>query len=120
MLVRELFISSCVPRRSYSQKGFSITAEDLTDAVSKYLTVASDTITGWANLGAAMAGLKTSPETRWASPLDVKSAVEKAFSEKFGAKEAAKPKAKVRHVYESMKFMALNVGGLIGTQKRAC
>lgn len=34
------------------------------------------------------------PELRWASPLDIKNAVEKAFSDKFGAKEAAPPKGK--------------------------
>lgn len=76
--------------------GFTITADGLSDAVSKYLSSSADAILGWTNLGAAITGLKSLPDLRWASPLDLKNAVEKAFSEKFGAKEAAKPKAKVR------------------------
>ena len=38
--------------------------------------------------------MKNSPELRWANPLEVKTAVEKVFLDKFGPKETAKPKAK--------------------------
>lgn len=56
--------------------------------------VASSALAGWNNLGQAIGGLK-STDLRWASPLELKNAVEAAFLEKFGAKEAAKPKGKV-------------------------
>ena len=78
---------------SYPSSGFTITPAEIAAQVSSYITTAA--VTSWANLGAVIGGLKTSPELRWASPLDVKNAVEAAFTEKFGAKEAAKPKGKV-------------------------
>lgn len=56
--------------------------------------VTSSALAGWNNLGQAIGGLK-STDLRWASPLELKNAVEAAFLEKFGAKEAAKPKGKV-------------------------
>ncbi|KAI0751547.1 glutaminyl-tRNA synthetase [Daedaleopsis nitida] len=71
--------------------GFSITPEELLVRVKDYL--ASSAYTGWNNLGAAIGGLKGT-DLRWANALELKSAVEKAFVEKFGAKEAAKPKGK--------------------------
>ncbi|KAH8106027.1 glutaminyl-tRNA synthetase [Cristinia sonorae] len=72
--------------------GFSITPTELAAQVSAYIT--SSAASGWANLGAIIGGLKNSAELRWANPLDVKNAVEAAFTDKFGAKETAKPKAK--------------------------
>lgn len=72
--------------------GFSITAEELASQVAQF--VASSTATGWANLGAVISGLRNSAELRWANPLEVKNTVEAAFVEKFGVKEAAKPKGK--------------------------
>jgi len=39
--------------------------------------------------------VKGTPELRWASPLEVKNAVERAFTKTFGAKETAKSKGKV-------------------------
>lgn len=74
--------------------GYSITPTELAAQVSAYIT--SSAASGWANLGAVIGGLKNSPETRWASPLEVKNAVETAFLEKFGTKTAAPPKGKVR------------------------
>ncbi len=56
--------------------------------------VASSTVVGWANLGAAIGSLKGT-DLRWANPLELKNAVEAAFVEKFGVKETAKPKGKV-------------------------
>ena len=72
--------------------GFGITAEDLLVRVKEYVSAA--TFTGWNNLGAAISGLK-STDLRWANALELKKAVEGAFTEKFGVKEAAKPKGKV-------------------------
>ncbi|KAF5387730.1 hypothetical protein D9615_000557 [Tricholomella constricta] len=72
--------------------GFSITPVELYDRVTRYIT--SNAVTGWANLGAVIGALKTTPELRWASPLDVKNAVERSFTESFGAKETVKPKGK--------------------------
>ena len=72
--------------------GFSVTAEELLVRVKDY--VSASTFTGWNNLGAAIGGLK-STELRWANALELKKAVEQSFLEKFGPKEAAKPKGKV-------------------------
>ena len=72
--------------------GFSVTAEELLARVKEY--VSASTFTGWNNLGAAIGGLK-STELRWANALELKKAVEQSFLEKFGPKEAAKPKGKV-------------------------
>ncbi|CCM05577.1 uncharacterized protein FIBRA_07804 [Fibroporia radiculosa] len=71
--------------------GFTITAEQLSARVVEY--VASSAASGWSNLGAIIGSLK-STELRWANPLDLKNAVERAFTEKFGPKEAAKGKGK--------------------------
>lgn len=94
--------------------GFTITPAEIAAAVSNYITTAA--VTGWANLGAVIGGLKTSPELRWASPLDVKNAVETAFTEKFGTKEAAKPKGKVNPYYENNAVFTKSLV-VIGTQK---
>jgi glutaminyl-tRNA synthetase len=55
----------------------------------------SNAIEGWANFSSAVSGIKNVPELRWASPLDLKNSVEKAFTTNFGPKGAARPKAKV-------------------------
>lgn len=59
--------------------------------------IRENAITGWPNLGSVISGVKASPSLRWANPLEVKNAVEKAFTETFGTKESAKPKAKVSY-----------------------
>lgn len=74
--------------------GVSITPEELNVRVTEYIQ--SNAVAGWVSLGAVISALRASPELRWANPLDVKNAVEKGFTEVFGAKEAAKPKGKVR------------------------
>jgi len=58
-------------------------------------------VTGWANLGATISGLKNSPELRWANPLEVKNRVERVFTDTFGTKGQAKPQGKV----SSMEFL---------------
>lgn len=72
--------------------GFSITSEELFNTVTSYIR--ENAVTGWPNLGSVISGVKASPALRWANPLEIKNAVEKAFTETFGVKEAAKPKAK--------------------------
>ena len=57
--------------------------------------LASNDIAGWPSLGPVVSVLKNTPELRWANPLDVKNAVDKAFVVKFGPKESAKLKVKV-------------------------
>jgi glutaminyl-tRNA synthetase len=47
-------------------------------------------------MGAAITALRNTPALRWANPLEVKNAVEVALADRFGAKEMAKPKTKVR------------------------
>ncbi|KAF9821284.1 hypothetical protein IEO21_00892 [Rhodonia placenta] len=71
--------------------GFSITPEELVAQVADY--VSSSAATGWANLGTVIGGLKGT-DLRWANALELKNAAERAFIEKFGPKEAAKPKGK--------------------------
>ncbi|KAI0677047.1 glutaminyl-tRNA synthetase [Trametes maxima] len=71
--------------------GFSITVDELAARVRNF--VETSAFTGWNNLGAAIGGLKGT-DLRWANPLELKTAVEKSFVEKFGAKETAKPKGK--------------------------
>ena len=62
--------------------------------VTEYMT--SNAVAGWANLSSVITGVKKTPELQWANPLELKNVVEKAFTEAFGAKEAARPKGKVR------------------------
>ncbi|PSR74976.1 hypothetical protein PHLCEN_2v9390 [Hermanssonia centrifuga] len=71
--------------------GFTISPTELASQVTSY--VASSAASGWANLGATIGALKNT-DLRWAHPLELKNAVESAFTEKFGVKEAAKPKTK--------------------------
>lgn len=72
--------------------GFSITPTELLAHINIYIT--TNTVPGWASLGPVISGLKSTPELRWANPLEVKNAVEKAFKDNFGPKEDAKPKGK--------------------------
>jgi glutaminyl-tRNA synthetase len=72
--------------------GFVISPTELLAQINKYIT--TNTIPGWASLGPVISALKSTPELRWANPLEVKNAVEKAFIDNFGPKEAAKPKGK--------------------------
>jgi hypothetical protein len=54
-----------------------------------------------------MNGLKSIPDLRWASPLEMKNATERVFAEKFGAKGSAAPKAKVCEIPYSYCHRAL-------------
>lgn len=79
---------------AHATAGFSITLEELRSYILTYIT--TNSVLGWANLGPTINALKGTPELRWASPLDVKTAVDAVFLDTFGPKEATKPKAKVR------------------------
>ncbi|PPQ77709.1 hypothetical protein CVT25_011144 [Psilocybe cyanescens] len=72
--------------------GFFISPEELYAQVNDYVT--TNNTTSWASLGTVINALKASPSLRWANALDVKKTVDKVFLDKFGAKEAAKPKVK--------------------------
>ncbi|KAI6047479.1 glutaminyl-tRNA synthetase [Pisolithus marmoratus] len=72
--------------------GFTITGAQLEDHVKQY--VDANNASNWSYLGAVIGGVKNIPALRWASPLDVKNAAERVFTEKFGPKEGARPKAK--------------------------
>ncbi|KAL1739011.1 tRNA synthetases class I, catalytic domain-containing protein, partial [Schizophyllum fasciatum] len=72
--------------------GFSITPEDLYKHIAEIAEPSASK--GWAGLGSVISAAKAVPSLRWANPLEVKATVEKLFLEKFGPKEAAKPKAK--------------------------
>ncbi|KAJ2931698.1 hypothetical protein H1R20_g5399, partial [Candolleomyces eurysporus] len=72
--------------------GFSIEPAQIVEHVKSYLT--SNAVSGWANLGATITAVKSISEVRWASPVEIKNAVESVFLEKFGSKQAAPPKSK--------------------------
>ncbi|KAL1760102.1 tRNA synthetases class I, catalytic domain-containing protein [Schizophyllum commune] len=72
--------------------GFSITPEELYKQIAEIAEPSASK--GWAGLGAVISAAKAVPSLRWANALEVKATVEKLFLEKFGPKEAAKPKAK--------------------------
>ena len=86
--------------RHYLCLDFSIAPKELHAIVEAY--VASNDVAGWPSLGPVVSALKNSPELRWANPLDVKNAVDKAFTAKFGPKESAKSKAKVSRYFSSL------------------
>ncbi|KDQ64320.1 hypothetical protein JAAARDRAFT_27948 [Jaapia argillacea MUCL 33604] len=88
--------------------GFSMTPEQLAVRIKEY--VSSSAIAGWANLGAAIGGIKNIPDLRWANPLDVKNTVEQTFLEKFGPRETGKPKAKEPKKVDSSKPSPLPSG----------
>jgi glutaminyl-tRNA synthetase len=74
--------------------GFSIEPAQIVAHVKTYLT-SNPSVTSWANLGATISGVKSAAEVRWASPVEIKNAVEKVFLETFGPKQAVQPKSKV-------------------------
>jgi len=78
-------------------KGFSITQEALSNAVSEYVN--SPAVSGWTGMGAAITALRNTPGLRWVNPLEIKNAVESALTDRFGAKGEAKPKGKVSFAF---------------------
>ncbi|KAL5527371.1 hypothetical protein ACEPAG_6162 [Sanghuangporus baumii] len=70
--------------------GYNITAEELFSKIDAYISAAA--LSGWENLSATISALKSSPELRWANPLELKNAVEKVFTNTFGEKAAVKAK----------------------------
>ncbi|THV08374.1 glutaminyl-tRNA synthetase [Dendrothele bispora CBS 962.96] len=95
--------------------GFSITPEELFSQVTSYMS--SNAVAGWNNLGATMGGVKAIPSLRWASPLEIKNAVEKAFLDAFGPKQAPQPKAKEPKGAKPAKATASTSSEPIPTQK---
>ena len=78
---------------TFFTSGFNITAEELYARVTEHMGTAS--VAGWASLGTVIRALKSTPDLRWANPLELKNTVERAFTDMFGTKESAKPKTKV-------------------------
>ena len=95
--------------------GFSITADELSDKVKSYM--GSVTLAGWSNLSSTISSLKATPELRWANPVELKNAVEKAFTAAFGEKTAIKAKGNVRLTTHQISKAYINIFlHSIGTQ----
>lgn len=73
--------------------GLNLSAEEVALRVKQYLE--GEAPQGWSSLSKIINAAKSTPALRWANPLEVKAAADKWFEETFGAKELAKPKAKV-------------------------
>ena len=85
-----------------------VTPEQVHQSVADYVeSNLSDLSAGWTHLSSVLSSVKNTPTLRWANTLDVKTAVERIFTEKFGPKEAAKPKTKVSFHLESNDKRAL-------------
>jgi hypothetical protein len=76
----------------YSSEGFTITPEQVYEHAKSSMSAASS----WASLGAVISAAKSLPELRWASPLEVKNAVEKVFTETFGPKGTTSKAPKIK------------------------
>jgi glutaminyl-tRNA synthetase len=63
-------------------------------------------VSGWSSLGPVISALKSTPELKWANPLDIKNATDKIFLVKFGPKESSKAKGKVSPMFadESLSY----------------
>ena len=85
-------MGSVNPLIRHENVGFSITLEELHTRATSY--IATNAISGWQSLSSVIGGLKNTPDLRWASPLDLKNAVESAFVGVFGSKEEALAKLK--------------------------
>ena len=72
--------------------GFSITPEELYARATSYIS--ANAVSGWSSLSSVIGGLKNAPDLRWASPLELKNTVEKAFVDTFGSKDEALAKLK--------------------------
>ncbi|KAG7449026.1 glutaminyl-tRNA synthetase [Guyanagaster necrorhizus] len=72
--------------------GYSISPEEVYDKVLAY--VKDNVVAGWSCLGSVISAIRSTPELRWATPVEVKNAVEKVFTAKFGPKESFKGKGK--------------------------
>jgi glutaminyl-tRNA synthetase len=82
-----------------SSPGFSTTPEELDARVRAYLdspTNADQVNAGWSAISRVTGTMRQSDSLRWVAPLDLKSAVEKAYTERFGTKEEATKKAKAQ------------------------
>ncbi|KAG8883463.1 hypothetical protein FRB97_006591 [Tulasnella sp. 331] len=73
--------------------GVNLSIEEVSTRVKTYFD--GQNVDSWAGLMTFINSAKATPELRWASPLEVKTATERLFTEKFGPKETGgKPKAK--------------------------
>ncbi|KAN0064519.1 Glutaminyl-tRNA synthetase [Thecaphora frezii] len=75
----------------------TITPEQCRAAVDAYIAANQadiDAVEGWPKLSGILAGVKLTPEMRWANAIDIKNAVEAALLEKYGPKKAPASKEK--------------------------
>ena len=88
-----LFQICIIVRITKNGSGVELSPEEIL-TIFKSL-VDTQRIEGWSALQGVITAAKTATRLRWAPPLDVKNAADRVFTEKFGPKEAQKPKPKV-------------------------
>ncbi|WVO16439.1 glutamine-tRNA ligase [Cryptococcus depauperatus] len=75
--------------------GINITPDQLPNLLKSYISSLSSQPESWTNLGPIMGGIKSSTsDLRWANVQDVKTSLEKIFTDLFGTREAAQAVAK--------------------------
>ncbi|WVN88093.1 glutamine-tRNA ligase [Cryptococcus depauperatus CBS 7841] len=75
--------------------GINITPDQLPNLLKSYISSLSSQPESWTNLGPIMGGIKSSTsDLRWANVQDVKTSLEKIFTDLFGTREAALAAAK--------------------------
>ncbi|GAC95741.1 glutamyl-tRNA synthetase [Pseudozyma hubeiensis SY62] len=77
--------------------GVVVTPEQSRKAVDEYIASHRselDPVEGWPKLGSILAGVKATPEMRWASAVDLKNSVDAALLATYGPKKAPPPKEK--------------------------
>ncbi|KAF8592448.1 glutamine-tRNA ligase [Ramaria rubella] len=91
--------------------GIVVTSEQVYQHVVDYITAdLPSAASGWTNLSFVLSGVKDIPALRWASSLDVKTSVERVFTERFGPKISVKAKPK-----ESQQPPKLNIDKRLDT-----
>lgn len=68
--------------------GVVVSKEECFEIASKYIA-SSPAISDWSSLSKALGSVRSSPELKWAAPIDIKEAVEQAFVARFGPKPTA-------------------------------
>lgn len=97
--------------------GIELTPEEVYAIFLSLLSV--QPVEGWSALPNVINAAKAATKLRWASPLDVKNAADRVFTEKFGPRETSKPKPKVCD-FRTFDFYVTIVGDLkplSGTKK---
>lgn len=86
---------------TFEAVGVVVTPEQVYQSVTDYVDSNVPAATaGWTHLSSVISSVKSTVALRWANTLDVKTAVERVFTERYGPKELSKSKAKVSTVME--------------------